>query len=258
MIIDTHCHLDFPEFKNDVPEVISRAKEKGVEYIINIASNIGNCYSGRDLSEKYSNVFYTVGIHPHHASEVSESQIKKLDELLDNDKKLLAIGEIGLDFYKNFSPRAEQEKIFKYFLNAAKKYDKPAVIHCREAKDQTMDILRNEFSSSVKAVMHCFSQDKEYLKSVLDAGMYVSFTCNITFKNASSLREVVKYVPLDRMMLETDAPYLAPQELRGKRNEPAYLTYLVKELARILNISENEIMEKTSGNAMRFFGIKTK
>lgn len=255
MIIDTHCHLDFPEFKDDLDEVLKRALEANVKYIINIGSSLEGSKKGSELSSKYPQVFSSVGIHPHHADEVTEDILVKLENLAKSNKKIVAVGEVGLDFYRNSAPKKSQRDLFLSFLELKKKLNLPIIIHSREAAQETLDILKNEANPSIDGVMHCFSQDTAYMENILDLGLHISFTCNITFKNASRLREIVRYVPTDRLLLETDAPFLAPQKFRGKRNEPAYLVYLVEALSEISGMPKEKIEEVTTHNANGLFKL---
>jgi len=257
MIIDTHCHLDFPELYSEIDAVMDRARKAGVEYIVNVASNTSGCLNGERIAARFPNVFYTVGIHPHHAAEVTEDDVARTQELASAPrKKLVAIGEIGLDFYKNFSPADAQRKLFLSFLALVKKTALPVIIHSRDAKDETYEMLKAELGRPVKGVMHCFSQDREYLEKILDLGMHVSFTCNITYKNAAGLAALIKYVPSDRLLIETDAPFLAPQSLRGRRNEPANLVHLVQAISGIAGRTKEEIEDATSKNAIALFGLR--
>ncbi|MCK4462905.1 MAG: TatD family hydrolase [Candidatus Omnitrophica bacterium] len=255
MIIDTHCHLDFPEFQNDLDGVLKRAEVTNVKYIINVASSLEGSKKGCELASKLPQVFASVGIHPHHARDITEDSLNIIENLARTNEKVIAIGEVGLDFYKNLSPKKCQRDLFLSFLELKKKLNLPIIIHSRDAAAETLDILKSEASPFIDGVMHCFSQDTDYMKKVLDLGLHISFTCNITFKNASRLRGVVKYAPIDRLVLETDAPFLAPQKYRGKRNEPAYLVYLVEALSLILNITKEKIEEVTTRNANRLFRL---
>ena len=225
MLIDTHCHLDFSEFDSDRELVIERAKKAGVNYIINIGSSFDGSQKSVDLATKYDGIFASIGIHPHHAEEVTEPIFTEIKKLTEN-KKVVAIGEVGLDYFKSPSPPENQKNLFIKFIELAKKRKLPLVIHSREASRDTLDILKNEYNKPIPGVMHCFSGDRKVLDEVIELGLYVSFTCNLTFKNAKNLREIAKTVPPERLLLETDAPFLAPQTYRGKRNEPAYITEL--------------------------------
>ncbi len=257
MLIDTHCHLDFPEFDQDADDTVARAKTAGVAYIINIGSSAEGTRRSVELAARFPEVYATVGIHPHYAKEVKGRVPDELRSLSGN-KKVVAVGEVGLDYYRNLSPREMQKDLFKDFLGLAKEKDLPIVIHSRNAHEDTMKILRahaSRLGSKIKGVMHCFSADEECLKECLELGLYISFTCNLTFKNAAKLRALAAKVPVERLLLETDAPFLAPQEFRGRRNEPSYLRHLVKEHARIHGLSEEDIARITTHNAKMLFGL---
>lgn len=254
-LVDTHCHLDFPEFDSDREEVIKRAKESGIEYIINVASSLEGSKKSVALAEKYECVYASVGIHPHDAKELNEFAFSKLKDLAKH-KKAVAIGEVGLDYYRNLSPAGLQQAAFKRFLCLSKDTGLPLIIHCRDAREDLLKILKKEMRPPVKGVVHCFPADEELLNNILDLGMYVSFTCNLTFKNASKLRELVKeLVPMDRIMVETDAPYLAPEGMRGKRNEPSYMLEVVREIAELKGISVDDVARVTTLNCADLFGI---
>ncbi|MDD5439108.1 MAG: TatD family hydrolase [Candidatus Omnitrophica bacterium] len=256
MIIDTHCHLDFPELYGEIDAVIDRAREAGVKSIINVASNLDGCLKGADIARRYENIFYSIGIHPHHAGEVTEQDLARVEDLAGSaDKKCVAIGEVGLDFYRNLSPADAQARLFARFLDMSKRRGLPVIIHSREAGSETFRILSEALTVPVRGVMHCFSQDRAYLGKILDLGMHVSFTCNVTYKNAGRIRDVVKYVPADRLLIETDAPFLAPQKFRGTRNEPAYLVHLVAALQELLGKTPEDIARETTRNAQTLFRL---
>lgn len=254
MIIDTHCHLDFEHFHPDRASVIKRAEEAGVKYIINVGSSPDGSRRSVELSEKYDNVFAAVGVHPHDAGEVTEEIFSEITELAKYDK-VVAIGEVGLDYFKSSVSRERQKEIFVKFMELSRKLELPLVIHDREAHRDTLDILKKTKGSGLRGVMHCFSGDEKILQEVLEMGLFVSFTCNLTFKNARHLREVARMVPPQRLLLETDAPFLAPQAHRGERNEPAYIVELVDILSELLNLSKEEIENITTDNAKKLFGI---
>jgi TatD DNase family protein len=264
-LVDTHCHLDFADFDADRDDVIKRASDAGVKYMINIASSMEGSRKSIELAGKHDPIYASVGVHPHDAKEVKSGTFAELKGLVQN-KKVVAIGEVGLDYYRNLSPRSVQQDVFRKFLSLAKETDLPLIIHCRDAEEaedgsssaraNLLRILKEEMSPPVKGVIHCFPADKEFLKDVLDLGLYVSFTCNITFKNASALRQMVKdLVPIDNLLLETDAPFLAPEAFRGKRNEPSYLTYLVEELAGLKGVTAEDMARVTSWNSKKLFGV---
>lgn len=254
-LIDTHCHLDFKDFDSDRIDVLKRAKDSGVENIINIGSSVDGSMRSVALSNQFSGIFASVGIHPHDASSLRDGDIDILKNLIKKNKKVVAVGEIGLDYYRNLSPKPDQEFLFREMLKISDEFSLPVVIHSREASDDTVSILKSNKSAPVKGVMHCFSGDKKFLDSCMDMGFYISFTCNITFKNAAKLREIVKFVPIERILLETDAPFLSPENLRGKRNEPANLIYLVKILSEIKLLSEDDIARITTHNANTLFNL---
>ncbi|MFH1202359.1 MAG: TatD family hydrolase [Candidatus Omnitrophota bacterium] len=252
MLIDTHCHLDFPEFDKDRDEVISRAKDSGLGYIINIGSSLKGSKESIVLAQKYDLVYATVGIHPHDADGADTEVIKELDGLIKNNK-VVAVGECGLDYYRNLSSHDNQREIFFTLINLAKSSDLPVVVHSRQAEEETLDILKKQMP--LRAVVHCFSADENFLRQYLDLGFYISFTCNITYKKANSLRNLVGLIPLNRLMLETDAPFLPPEGLRGQRNEPRAVKILCQEIAKIKGLDFNEVASVTTKNAKEFFRL---
>jgi len=254
MLIDTHCHLDFPEFNQDRRDVIERARKAGVGYIINIGSSLEGTRKSVELAKEHSIIYSSLGIHPHYAKDVGGKVPDELKALTKN-KKVVAIGETGLDYYRNLSPKELQKTLFMDFIALAKETCLPIIIHTREAHQDVLDILKKEFKGGLKGVVHCFSANEAYLKEYLKMGLYISFTCNLTFKNAKGLRFLAKKVPIERLLLETDAPFMAPQAFRGRRNEPSYLTHLVKELTGIYGLSEGDIARITTHNARVLFGL---
>lgn len=251
--IDTHCHLDFSGFDPDREEVIKRAKEEGIGYIINIGASLKSSLNSLELAQKYAFIYAAIGIHPHDADVFNQKDLKTIEDL-SRKEKVVAIGEIGLDYYKNYSLAQNQKPLFISLIKIAKDLNLPLVIHTRQAKEDTLKIIK-EFMP-LKAVVHCFAGDSDFLKQCLDLGFFISFTCNITYPKAQDLRDLVKIAPLDRIFLETDAPYLAPQSLRGKRCEPIYVKILAEEIARIKEISTEEVAVATSSNAIKFFNLK--
>ncbi len=254
MLIDTHCHLDFKDFDEDRDDVIKRAAEEGIKYIINVGSSVEGSERSLALSKKYEFVFASVGIHPHDADTVNKAVIMKMRGMA-KDKKVVAIGEVGLDYYRNNSPKEAQRSSFREFIKLAAELNLPLIIHNREAGAESIAILKEEMGDNVRGVMHCFSGDEDFLERCLDSGLYVSFTCNVTFKNAAGLRDIMRKVPIEKMFLETDAPFLAPQVLRGQRNEPSYLKYLVREIALAKGVSGEKVADVTTENAVNFFGL---
>jgi TatD DNase family protein len=255
MLIDTHCHLDFKDFNDDRSDVLKRARDSGVMSIINVGSSMEGTSRSIQIAGDNDFIYASIGIHPHEADNVSENDIRLFAGFLDKPK-VVAIGEIGLDYYKNISSRENQKKLFTSLLKIAKDSDLPLIIHNREAHADMIGILKNIAGDSVKGVMHCFSGDGVFLKTCLDMGFFISFTCNITYKNAGKLREIVKLVPMDRLLLETDAPFLAPQNFRGKRNEPMHVRYAAEEVAAIKGLDFNKVAEMTTDNATKLFRLQ--
>jgi len=253
MLIDTHCHLDFPEFDSDRPEVLKRARQAGVEYIINVGSSITGSINSVKLAQDDANIFAVVGCHPHDSQGFSSQDLEALRTLAKSDK-VAAIGEIGLDYYRNLSPQENQQKTFVSLLRLAEDLDLPVVIHSRQAQEDTLRIMDQE--GVKRAIVHCFGGDLIFLRACLERGYLVSFTCNVTYKKAQDVRDAVKAVPLERFCLETDAPYLAPQGFRGKRNEPAFMRELAEQISRIKGLSVEEISRATTRNAKTFFNLR--
>ncbi|MFA5144230.1 MAG: TatD family hydrolase [Candidatus Omnitrophota bacterium] len=253
MLIDTHCHLSFPDFDGDRDDAIDRAKKIGVTAIIDVGSSIEGTRRAVQLAKSHDIVYATLGVHPHEAGSVTGNVMAGFKELA-GERKVVAIGEVGLDYYRNLSSKDVQEAAFRKFIALALELNLPLIIHSREAGDDTIKILK-EYARRIKGVMHCFSGDERFLKECLDLGLYISFTCNLTFKNAGELRLAARKVPVERLLLETDAPYLAPQMHRGKRNEPAYLKYLVAQWAEITGLTQNDIARITTHNANTLFRL---
>jgi TatD DNase family protein len=253
MLIDTHCHLDFPEFDPDRDEVIRSAKSEGIDYMINVGSSLKSSSASLGLAQRYDFIYAAVGIHPHEADKFNQEEFKALNDLAKKDK-VVAIGEIGLDYYKNYAQQENQKRLFIHQVNLSRELKLPLVIHSRQAESDTLRVLKE--AMPLKAVVHCFSGDENFLKACLELGFFVSFTCNITYKKAENLREIIKIAPLERIFLETDAPYLAPEGLRGKRNQPLNVKYVAGEIARIKALSLEEVARLTSANAKAFFGLK--
>ncbi len=255
MLIDTHCHLDFPEFDTDRELVVERAGEAGVKTIINVASSLKASRQAVSLAERFPGVFASIGIHPHDAQACDEAAFQAV-RALARAKKVVAIGEVGLDFYRNLSPQRDQEQVFERFIALAHEAKLPLIIHTRMSHERAFDMLKsNKAGERGGVVVHCFSGDTAFLTRCLDAGFFVSFTCNVTYKKAEALRTVLSHVPLDRLFLETDAPFLAPEGRRGQRNEPAYLPALAEAVARVKREDVGTICEKTTHNAKTFFRL---
>lgn len=253
MLIDTHCHLDFAQFSGDRDAVIRRAKEAGVGYFVNIGATLDSSSASCELASQYPEVYASVGVHPYDANSVRDDDLAKLKELAAKDK-VVAIGETGLDYYRNLSSPENQKRLFTNLIALAKSLGLPLVVHTRQAEEETLKILKAAIP--LRSVVHCFSGDENFLNECLGLGFSISFTCNITYKKAQGLREMVRLTPLDKLMLETDAPYLAPEGFRGKRNEPSHIKLLAEEVSRIKGISFEEVADRTTENAKLFFKLK--
>lgn len=253
MFIDTHCHLDFPEFDADRKQVVERSRLEGIDCMINIGSSLKGSEKSVELASSFSEIYASVGIHPHEADSFNP-QAREVIAGLARKNKVVAIGEIGLDYYKNYSKAENQRPLFLSLIKLAKDLDLPLIIHTRQAEEDTLKILKSEMP--VKAVVHCFSGDADFLHECLSQGFFISFTCNITYKKADNLRELVRLAPLERVLLETDAPFLSPEGFRGKRNEPFYVKHLAAEIARIKGTTIEEIGRITTANAKIFFNLQ--
>ncbi len=249
--IDSHCHLD--ALGEDVPDVLARAAEVGVEAMVTVGCDLESSRSSVVLASRHPPVWATVGIHPHEADGYGEEALAKLCALAGRDK-VVAIGEIGLDYYRDLSPRGAQRSAFRSQLEAAERLGLPVVIHVRDAHDDLFTIL-DEVGPSQGQVFHCFSGGPEEVRRALELGGCISFAGNLSFRKAQSLREAASLVPLDRLLIETDSPYLAPVPHRGKRNEPAHVRFVGSALAEACGRSVDEISRATAANARRVFRL---
>ncbi|MFH1878831.1 MAG: TatD family hydrolase [Candidatus Omnitrophota bacterium] len=254
-LIDTHCHLDFPDYKDDLDEVIKRAEDAGVVRIISPGTNIESSQKAVEIAHKFAPVYAAVGIHPHEAAKSDSASAGKIRAMAINSEKVVGIGEIGLDYCKAYSPREDQKKLFRTLLCLSKELDLPVIMHNRDADPDFTDIIKSDEFAGIRGVVHCFSASREFLREVLSKGLYVSFTGTITFENASLIRELVKYTPVESLLLETDSPFMAPVPRRGKRNEPSFARHLLKTHAGIYSLSEEDIARVTTHNANRLFHL---
>jgi TatD DNase family protein len=253
-LVDSHAHIQGKEYAGEVDAVISRAREAGVETII-VVGGAGDMSSNIDaiaLAESRSGIYATVGMHPHDAKDVGESELNRLRDLAATPK-VVAIGETGLDYYYDHSPREVQRRAFGRFIHMARETELPIIVHERDAARHVADLLRSEGVGNIRGVIHCFTGNYEAAREYLDLGFYLSFTGIITFKNAEPLREVVRKVPLQRMFVETDSPYLTPVPHRGKRNEPAYVRFVADLVAKIKTVSLEEVARTTTSNVHELF-----
>ncbi len=253
MLVDSHCHLDFPDFAEERDQIIERAHAAGVKIMVTICTRVRRFEQIKEVAEAYDSVYCSVGTHPHQAAEEPDVAAEELIELAQHPK-VVAIGEAGLDYFYDKSPREVQEKVLRTHIRAARETQLPLVIHSRDADEDMMRILEEEMQiGSFPALLHCFSSGKELAMKGLELGLYVSFSGILTFKRSTELREIASQLPMDRLLVETDAPYLAPQPWRGKRNEPAYVAHTNKVLAEALGTSETQMAEATTQNFFRLF-----
>lgn len=253
MLIDTHAHLDLPEFKQDQDAVIERARAEGVEHIITIGIGLKECRNALEIARKHPFISASIGMHPHNASRLD---LKALDflEKHSGDPNVVALGEMGLDFFRNRSPREDQMRAFRAQLDLAESLGMPVVIHDRDAHDETLEILREE-KPSCGGVLHCFSGDTVMARQCIDLGFMISIPGTVTFKNAAQMHDVAKNIPLEHLLIETDCPFLTPVPHRGKRNEPAYVRFVAEKIAELKKIDVDEVIERTGANACRLFGL---
>jgi TatD DNase family protein len=253
MLIDSHCHLDFPDFGTELDAVVARARAAGIARMVTISTRVRRHAQVLAIAERFADVFCSVGTHPHYAHE--ELDITAV-ELVARTRhpKVVAIGEAGLDYHYDNSPRAAQERGFRTHIAAARESGLPLVIHSREADADTARILEEETGKGAfPAVLHCFTGSRELAQRAVALGLFVSFTGIVTFKNSGALRAIAAELPADRVLIETDAPYLAPGPFRGKRNEPAYVVEVAKVLAEVRGVSLEEIARITTENFFRLF-----
>jgi TatD DNase family protein len=258
--IDSHCHIDGEAFDEDRDEVVRRAKDTGVIAMLNIGT--GNPHTGEiekavRVADRYENVFASVGVHPHDAKLYNDEAENHLIELIKNSNKVIAWGEIGLDFYYDHSPRDMQREVFIRQIRKARELGLPIIIHSRDADDETVEILTEECSyENFKGIMHCFGGTAKMAESLMKIGFLISFAGNVTFKKAENLREAARVVPLDKLLIETDCPFLTPIPFRGKRNEPAFVVHTAEFLADFFGIKVETLAENTTRNFTDLFNVK--
>ncbi|TET34987.1 MAG: YchF/TatD family DNA exonuclease [Planctomycetota bacterium] len=253
MIIDTHAHLDFSQFDKDLDTVLDRSRDAGIEHVITIGIDVETSQKAIELAGKYDFISAAVGFHPHDASKASPEGMDAIRGLAAHPQ-VRAIGEVGLDFYRDHSPRDVQEKVFRRFIEMSIDIGKPLIVHLRNSWPQGLDVLE-EYSGRIRGVTHCFSGGEEELHRVLELGFYISVGGPITYKKNDDLRSVVAKCPHDRLMLETDCPFLSPEGRRGRRNEPAYIALMLPTFARVMGLSSKDVARITTLNALRFFGL---
>jgi TatD DNase family protein len=253
MLIDTHTHLDDARYDADRDAMIQRARQAGVTAFVTIGCDLTTSRSAVTLADRHPDIYASIGVHPHEVKHIRDDWYDELRRLAQH-AKVVAYGEIGLDYHYNHSPPKDQRERFREQIQLARDLHLPVVIHTREAQEDTISILKEEKASEVGGVFHCFSGDAWLAKDALDLGFYLSFSGILTFNNATMLREIAKQTPLDRVLIETDCPYLTPVPHRGKRNEPAFVSHVARQLAEIHpDLSLEQIEEATTENAKRLF-----
>ncbi|MBX3492867.1 MAG: TatD family hydrolase [Parvibaculum sp.] len=253
MLIDSHCHLDFPDFGPEVEEVVARAHAAGVGLMVTISTKVSEFDRVRAVAERFPHVFCTVGIHPHEAASEPETDTATLVEMARHPK-VVGIGETGLDYYYEHSPREAQQRNFRAHIAAARETGLPLVVHTRDADEDTAQILDEETGKGAfPGLLHCFSSGPQLAEKALELGLYISLSGILTFKTADELRATAAKVPLERLLVETDAPYLAPVPKRGKRNEPAFVVHTAAKLAEVKGVSAARLAEATTANFLRLF-----
>lgn len=252
-MIDTHCHLSYAPLLEQIDAVLDRADSAGVRHMLAIGTRLRDCEISRDLASRYPQISCAVGIHPHHAEETSDEELEQVIAMIASES-VVAAGEMGLDYHYDFSPRQRQREVFERQLAAAQAAGKPVVLHSRESVDDSLAVLKS--AGRVEGVFHCFTGNMGEARRILDAGFYLGFTGIITFKNTGYLREIVQMVPADRLLLETDAPFLAPEpHRRQKNNEPSLIPHTFAKAAEVRGETTERVVEQTTVNAVRLFGL---
>jgi TatD DNase family protein len=253
MFVDSHCHLDFPELRDDLPQVLDAMRDNDVTHALCIAVEVSAWPAVHAIARAHPNLYATVGVHPDY--EDIEEPTEDVLVARSRDDKVVAIGETGLDYYRLQGDLGWQRERFRTHIRAARTAGKPLVIHTRAAADDTLAIMRDEAAGEAGGVMHCFTETWDFARRAMDLGFHISFSGIVTFRNATDLKEVARRVPLDRMLIETDSPYLAPVPHRGKRNQPAWVRHVAAEIARLRDVPVETIAAATSDNFFRLFGV---
>lgn len=252
--IDSHAHLDDERFDEDRERLIKSLKENNIELVLNAGADLQTSLNSVELSKKYDFIYASVGCHPHDSKYMNEDTMNIFKSLSKN-KKVLAIGEIGLDYYYDNSDRDTQRKWFREQIRLAKELDMPYIVHDRDAHEDVLKIMKEEHYSGSRGILHCYSSSAEMAKEFIKLGFYISLGGPVTFKNAKTPKSVAKEIPLSSLLIETDCPYLSPEPFRGKRNNPSYVSYVAEEIAQIRDISVEEVAEQTSTNFKKLFNL---
>jgi TatD DNase family protein len=256
MLFDSHAHLDNSRFDEDREALINKLKEEKIKYVLNPGADIPTSINSVKLANEYDFIYAAVGVHPHDVEDMSEDTINVLRDLVISNKKVVAIGEIGLDYYYDNSPRDLQRKWFERQIELANELKLPIIVHDRDAHQDTMDIIKSTRSKDIGCVLHCYSGNVDLAREYIKMGCYVSIAGPLTFNNNKKTPEVVREIPLEHLLIETDSPYLAPHPHRGKRNDPSFVRYVAEKIAIEKGISYEKVCEATLENAKRLFGIK--
>ena len=254
MLVDTHLHLDMKPFDQDRQQVLERALECGIGYMITIGIDMNSSLKALQLARQHDFVYSTIGYHPHNSSDMDIQNLKELSRLV-SEPKIVAWGEIGLDFFHHHSPPETQKKVFRQQLEMAVNFDLPVIIHARDAHEEILDLLIKTGKGRHKGVVHCFSGDYTLAMVLIDMGFYISIPGIVTYKNAFQIQDVATRIPLENLLLETDAPYLSPVPKRGKRNEPSFVIYTARKVAQLRDITIQEVCRQTTYNAKTLFGL---
>jgi len=253
MLVDSHCHLDFPEFEQDMDEVLARAAVAGVTTMMTICTFVTKFDQVHDIAKAHDNIYCTVGVHPHNAETEPVISVEDLTSKASN-LKVIGFGETGLDYFYEHSPGEIQQSQFRTHIEAARIMDLPVIIHTRDAEEDTLRIIEEEYAKApFKGLIHCFSASKEFAARVIELGLYISISGIVTFKSAQEIRDVIKVVPVERLLVETDAPYLSPIPKRGKRNEPAYTAFTAAKVAEVKEMDVTAFSEQSTENFFRLF-----
>ncbi len=256
MIIDSHCHLDYPNLYNDLDQVIKRANSNDVKLLLSICTTLESFEIIKKIVTRYENVFGTFGIHPHETNKNKIVDSKYILKLKENFNKIIGIGETGFDFYYNHSDKKTQKKSFIEHIRAASELNIPLIVHTRNAESETYEILKSEkLNSNIRILIHCFTGSKEFAKKLLDLNFYISISGIVTFKNSIELSNIVSFIPLENLLVETDSPYLSPLPHRGKSNEPSNIIHTINKLAEIKKVSKDTIIHYTTQNFKKLFKI---
>jgi len=256
MIADSHCHLDFPSLYDRLDDVVMRAEHNNVKYMLTICTSLNSFEKIQLIIKKYKNIYGTFGIHPHETSKHKYVNKEFISKIKKENEKIIGIGETGLDFYYNHSDKKIQKESFLMHIRAASELNIPLIVHSRNAEKETYDILKSETkNSNLKVLIHCFTGSKDFAHKLLDLDFYISFSGIITFKNAGELLDVVSFLPIEKLLVETDSPYLSPIPYRGKPNEPSYIIHTIEKISKVRSILKSDVEKITTKNFKKLFNL---